>query len=241
MKIVKVPSSDGNLDKNLGCEKAPDEIVKNLEGVKVSEVKVIKGNLDETGKNLEKAKGDIFIGGDHSITYYSFKGFAKEKKNPGLLILDAHLDSDYYTKTVTHEDFVRKLVDEGILKKENVIWVGVRKVFSVEKEFTKGMPVFKADYTKNNLRKVCRKVLEICKGFSDTYLSIDIDVLDPRYAPGTGYQEPNGLDMGELKFFLKKVLFLHNLGRIDLVEVNPDKDEDGKTIKSAVSIINFVR
>ncbi len=236
--LVKVPSSEGSLEKNLGCEKAPDEIVKLLNNFEVKEVEVVKGDLDKTGENIEKTKGDIFIGGDHSITYFSFKSFAKNKKNPGLLILDAHLDSDYYTKTVTHEDFVRKLVDEKILKKENVIWVGVRRIFKVEKEFTKGLNVFKMKSVKSNLKRVSRKVLDLCRGFSDVYLSIDIDVLDPVYAPGTGHKEKNGMRDKELFFFLKRLKFLHNIGRVDLVEVNPDKDEDERTIKLAVRIIN---
>lgn len=239
--LVKVPSSEGNLEKNLGCEKAPNEIIKLLHGFEVKEVKVIKGDLDKTGKNIEKIKGDIFIGGDHSITYFSFKGFAKRKKNPGLLILDAHLDSDYYTKTVTHEDFVRKLVDEGILKKENVIWVGVRKIFEVEEEFIKGLKVFKISSVKNNLKKVCRKVLDLCRKFSDVYVSIDIDVLDPKFAPGTGYHERNGMSDKELFFFLKRLEFLHNIKRFDLVEVNPNKDKNGKTIKLAAKIINRLK
>lgn len=228
MVLVKVSSSNGSLGKNIGCEKAPDEIVKLLEGFEVKEVKIVKGNLDETGKNIEKIKGDIFIGGDHSITYFSFKSFAKGKKNPGLLILDAHLDCDYYTKTVTHEDFVRKLIDEEILKKENVIWLGVRKIFGVEKRFTKDMKVFK---------KYSDEILDLCKKFSDLYLSIDIDVVDPKFAPGTGHKEKNGLSDKELFFILDKLKTL-NIGRIDLVEVNPDKDKDERTIKLAVRIIN---
>lgn len=239
--LVKVPCSDGSLEKNIGCEKAPNEIVKNLTRFKIKEADVVKGNLDKTGKNIEKKDGDIFIGGDHSLTYFSFKGFAKGKINPGLIILDAHLDSDYYTKTVTHEDFVRKLVDEKILKKGNVIWIGARRIFKVEKEFSKGMNIFKINSIKKNLKKVCCMVLELCKEFSDVYLSIDIDVLDPAYAPGTGHRERNGMTDKELFFFLKKIKSLKKIGRIDLVEVNPDLDENRKTIKLASRIINRLK
>ncbi len=241
MRIVKVPFSEGSLGRNIGCEKAPHEICKYLKCFGISSVKVVKGNLDETGKNIEKAKGDVFIGGDHSLTYFSFKSFAKRKKNPGLLILDAHLDCDYYTGSVTHEDFVRKLVDDGILKKKNIVWVGVRRVFKVEREFCKGLNVFKINSIKRNLRNVCRNVLDLCRDFSDVYLSIDIDVLDPKFAPGTYYKERNGMSDKELFFFLKRLRFLRNLRRVDLVEVNPDLDEDEKTIKLGVKIINRLK
>ena len=226
MKIVQVASSDGSLGRNVGCEKAPKEICKYLNGFCIDYVNVVKGNLDETGKNIERAEGDIFIGGDHSLTYFSFKGFAKRKKDPGLLILDAHLDCDYYTKSVTYEDFVRKLIDEKILKKENVIWVGVRRIFKVEKEFSKGLNIFKINSIKRNLRSVCRKVINLCRGFSDVYLSIDIDVVDPVFAPGTGHRERNGMTEKEILFFLKKLKCLHNIEKIDLVEINP---VDGST------------
>src|SRR3989344_6347135 len=123
MKIVKVFSSQGSLGKNIGCEKAPDFILNELKKINhkiidVSEVKINKNNIDETNKNIEKKEGDIFLGGDHSITYSLFKGFAKKNENYGLLIFDAHPDCALYIKSVSHEDFVRKLVDEGILDKK---------------------------------------------------------------------------------------------------------------------------
>ena len=77
--------------------------------------------------------------------------------------------------------------------------------------------------------------------FSDLYLSIDIDVLDPKFAPGTGYHEKNGLSDEELFNILKKLKTLKNIKRFDLVEVNPDKDKNGKTIKLAAKIINRLK
>lgn len=241
MVLIKVPSSEGNLNKNLGCEKAPNEIVKDLEGLKIEEAKVVKGNLSKTFENIEKTKGAIFVGGDHSITYASFKGFAKDKKNPGLLIFDAHLDCDYYTETPTHEDFVRKLVDEKIVKKENVIFVGVRKTFEVEEPFVTGMKVFRMKNLFNNIEISCDGVMELCRAFSDFYLSIDIDVVDPAFAPGTGYQEPGGLSSSEILYFIRRLKLLKNLKRADVVEVNPDKDINGRTVKLAAEIINELK
>lgn len=240
--LVKVPSSEGNLKKNLGCEKSPDEIVKELgSGFEIEEVKVIKGNLDKTFKNIEKIKGAIFVGGDHSITYASFKGFAKDKENPGLLIFDAHLDCDNYTETATHEDFVRKLIDENVVKKDNVIIVGVRKMFKVEEYFTREMKIFRMRNMFNNIENVCDGVMELCREFSDLYLSIDIDVVDPAFAPGTGYQEPGGLSSSELLYFVRRLKLLKNLKRADIVEVNPKKDVNKRTIKLVAKIINELK
>ncbi|MEK6952273.1 MAG: arginase family protein, partial [Nanoarchaeota archaeon] len=148
MKILKVKFSGGCLGKNLGCEKAPDLV---LEGIKSEEVKVSNGNIDETMKNIsksfslekktsEKKDGyDILVGGDHSISYGSFNGFSKKFKNPGIIIFDAHPDCypEELTlfgkvlaekKIITHENWVYCLIKEGILKKENLILIGIRAI-----------------------------------------------------------------------------------------------------------------
>ena len=84
MIIVKIPFSAGSLGKNDGCEKTPDEILKGIEA-DIDSVKVDKYNFDETFTNIyEKIKriNDKFfiLGGDHSITYSSFKAFSEKHK-----------------------------------------------------------------------------------------------------------------------------------------------------------------
>ena len=140
----------------------------------------------------------IFVGGDHSITYSTFKAFSEKNKNVGLIIFDAHPDSSLYVKSISHEDFVRKLVDEGILKKENIIYVGLRKFGKSEIEFMKGVKSFDMRDIFLNFNEACDTIMELCRGFKEFYLSIDIDVLDPAFAPGTGYLEPGGFSMSQL-------------------------------------------
>ena len=243
MKIVKVFSSQGSLGKNIGCEKAPDFILNELKKINhkiidVSEVKINKNNIDETNKNIEKKEGDIFLGGDHSITYSLFKGFAKNNKNFGLLIFDAHPDSSLYVKSVSHEDFVRKLVDEGFLDKKNLVYVGVRKSGKSEIIFLKDVKTISVNEVELDTEKVSHDLINFFKNFKQFYMSIDIDVLDPVFAPGTGYLEPLGLNMKELIYLISKLKLLKNLKRIDLVEVNPDKDINGITVKNAAKILS---
>ena len=86
MKIVKIPYSDGT-DVNKGTEKAPDEIIKQLnecwsnENFLDNKYEVINSDINEL------KEGDVFIGGDHTISYYIFKKFFKDKKNPGIIML----------------------------------------------------------------------------------------------------------------------------------------------------------
>ena len=87
------------------------------------------------------------------------------------------------------------------------------------------------------IKEIIEIAMEIANNFSDLYLSIDIDVLDSAYAPGTGYPEPAGLSPLELLYSLKKIKLLKNLRRVDLVEVNPKKDINNMTSRIAGKII----
>lgn len=250
MKIVKIPFSSGSLGKNEGCEEAPNLIVERLkkyelnEGEKsiildVSEVKVDKNNFDLTFENIEKEQGDIFIGGDHSTTYPCFRGMKGSDK--GIIIFDAHPDLEVGTKTVDHESYLRKLIEEKSVKKENVVLVGVRSFSKNELRFIKDNKIkcisMKSIF-ENGFKETAEDVMEIALGFSDLYLSIDIDVLDPAFAPGTGYPETGGLTIRELLFFLQRFSKIRNLRRVDLVEVNPSKDKEGRTVDCGAKIIS---
>lgn len=247
MKILKVKFSGGSLGKNLGCEKSPDLI---LEGIKSEEVKVSNGNIDETMENISSTDGDILVGGDHSISYGSFKGFSKKFKNPGIIIFDAHPDIYPEELTlfgkaltekqiITHENWVYCLIKEGILKKENLIFVGVRAIDEKEKEYLdkNRIKYFTVDRVFKNEEDVCDVIMENAINFDGLYLSIDIDVLDPAFAPGTGYREVNGLTSQQLFYFLKRIKLMKNLRRIDLVEINPDKDVNDMTVNIGMKII----
>ena len=234
MEIIKVCYSMGSLGENVGCEKAPDFL---FDGGKY--VKIIRSNIDETMSNIEKSEGDVFLGGDHSITYGSYKGFSKRFRNAGIIIFDAHPDLEISVGSVSHEDFLRKLIEDDVLKKGNIILVGVRKISKNEKEFMKGINLFTMEQIFNNEENVCDAIMELALVFDGLYLSIDIDVLDPAFAPGTAYLEPGGMSTAQLFYFLNRIKNLNNLRRIDLVEINPEIDVNGMTVKIGKRIIEF--
>jgi len=256
MKIVKVPSSQGSLGKNEGTEKAPDKIVNLLKKLsmyvnedgknidfEIDEVKVNPSNIEETNKRIyEKAKqgANIFIGGDHSITFSTFSAFAEKYKNPGIIIFDAHPDAVNNFEPASHEDFVKVLIEKKILKKENLIMVGLRSADKIEREFLEKNKI-KAFWMKglhDNMENACDHIMAAAKEFDGLYLSIDIDVLDAAFCPGTGYPEPFGMTSRELMYFLRRIKKLKNLKCIDLVEVNPVKDVNDLTSKIAAKIIH---
>lgn len=249
MRVVKVKSSQGCLGKNKGCEKAPDEILKELENFdlnecgfrgefKVVDCNIVENNLEETNEHIMNTEGDVFVGGDHSITYASFIGFAKKFENPGLLIFDAHPDCENNFKPPSHEDFVKVLIEEGVLKKENLIIVGVRNWHKKEFYFLKDNKIKYFHMRKmRDIQDVCDTVMELCREFDGLYLSVDIDCVDPTFAPGTGFIEPGGMSSRDLFYFIQRLKLLKNLKRVDIVEVNPEKDVNSMTVKLAAKIL----
>ncbi len=240
MKIVKIPSNYGALDKAEGVELAPDIIVKELKDIWLNEeFKVIDFNVEEV-KELEKINdGDIFLGGDNSITYYAFKSFAKRFNNPGLILLDAHPDLYSYFDFPSHADWLLFLINENIVKKENVIIAGIRNPDKKEIEFLRENKIkfFMAKDMFNKLDYVIDNMMEMSRNFDGLYLAIDIDVVDPAFAPGTGYIEPGGLSSRELLYILQRLKKLKNLKAFDITEVNPKKDFNNMTSKLAARLI----
>ncbi len=252
MKVVKVRSGLGGLGMSSGnaseiiCKSLKKyELNENYEtfNFEIDEVKVVDGNVDETGLNIyckaKKARNCIFVGGDHSLTYHSFKGFAEGFSNPGLIIFDAHPDCEVGTESVSHEDFVRKLINDRILKKNNLILIGIRNISKNELRFLKEHKImyFTMKQIYGNIREVCYSAMETLREFDGFYLSLDIDVLDSSVAPGVGYREPGGFSVRELIYFLQRLKLLKNFYCCDLVEVNPERDINGLTVDIGVKLI----
>lgn len=255
-KLIKVPHSVGSLGKNIGTEKAPNEIARLLNediwlsedgGVSFEEIKSLVDKSEEvtidglTAKkiNLQGCK-PFFIGGDHSISYHCFK-LVKEfiDQELGLLIFDAHPDVYQVFEHVTHQDWVKFLIDAGVVKKENVILVGIRGADKKEMDFLRENKIkfFPMSGVFSERKNVCDFLMETCRKWDNLYLSLDIDVVDPAFAPGTGYLEPGGLSSRELLYFLQRLKLLKSLRAVDLVEINPDKDVNGMTCKLGARIV----
>jgi len=141
MRLVKIPFNGGALARKDGQELAPDKIASFLKDFFINEdgrlpvinqetVAIDNSNLEASFDKIESQLSDmdhftVMLGGDHSITYPSFKAFAKRYSNPGIVVFDAHPDVQDDFKA-SHEDYLRVLINEGILKPHNVILVGLR-------------------------------------------------------------------------------------------------------------------
>lgn len=227
LTIVKYEG--GQLGRNKGCSSCK-EIIKGLK-VKFNFPKLDLMNCDKALKQIENLKGNFFIGGDHSISYALVKGFKKKFKNFGLVVFDAHPDCCKPFKTVTHEDWLRKLIEEKIIKKRDVLLVGIREVDKTEVNFLKGIKIIRCDEVVDN------EIIGFLEKYKSVYLSLDIDVVDPKDAPGTGCRVKKGIKGKYFLQIIKTIKKFKNIKRIDLVEVNPSLDENEKTIKLAIKIL----
>ena len=259
MKLVKIPFSAGGLGKTKGCELGPDKIVEKLKEFHLSEagmlpvfdvdeIKVDQNNIEESFKKITEGAESIlknndkpiFIGGDHSITYPLVKGFSSVYPEPGIVIFDAHPDCQSDFEPPTHEDLVVGLVKNNIIKKENIIIVGVRNWHKDEYNFIKENKIKYFDMKEismESIKEVSESVMSVAKNFGSLYISIDIDVLDPAFAPGTGYPEPGGLTTRELLFFIHRLKNMRNLKAMDIVEINPEKDVNELTSKLGAKLV----
>ncbi len=255
MEIVKIPTSYGGLEKT-GSEKAPDMIVETLEngvwlnesekkpvpkvsGIEFNDESSIKKIHEIISKGIKGKENSIFLGGDHSITYSTFKEFAKKNPNAGIISFDAHPDVFENFEDAVHEDWLFHLIEEGILKPEHAIIVGVRAASKEEIEYLrkKKIKYYPMKNIFGNVEGVCDAVMEMARGFGSLYVSVDIDAVDPAFAPGTGYMEPCGMTSRELLYFLQRLKLLKNLKALDIVEIIPDKDVNGMTVKLGAKIL----
>ena len=264
MFIVKVPGING-LGKTNGCERAGNAIITALKEIysgeegkpidtsllDLEEIHLDNSNLElsnqliyENSLEILDAKPQtIFLGGDHSISYSTTKAFLKHcksvKKIPCLIVFDSHPDCMEPMKEPTHEEWLRKIVEDGF-PKENILIVGLRNSHKDEIQFIKKNKI--KTLSMNNLTEdltdMCDTIMEFSNG-KELYVSIDIDVVDPVFAPSTGYPEVGGLTSREFLYLIQRIKKIKNLKAIDLVEINEkmDKQNNNLTIKLGAKIL----
>lgn len=171
----------------------------------------------------------VTIGGDHTIALPLLRAAAQRHGPVALVHFDAHLDTwdTYFGAEYTHGTPFRRAVEEGILDTEALSHVGTRgplygkKDLEDDRRFGFGI-VTSSDVYYQGVREVVDKLRQRL-GDRPVYVSIDIDVLDPAHAPGTGTPEAGGITSRELLEILRGFRGLNLVGA-DVVEVAPAYD-----------------
>lgn len=240
--IIKVPFDKCIVEKERrGAALGPAAIEKELKGLqnlKFLEVaekddfeKLHKETENLTQKEYKKGNFVIGLGGDHSISYGLMKAFSRHHKNAALIYFDAHLDCEDDFLPPTHEDIIRAAVNEKFFEPENILVIGSRKAYPKETKFVeeKGINIGKLENIK-----------DFIKSREAIYISLDIDVFDPKFAPGTGYPEKAGLKPAEVLPAISDLMATKKVKGMDIVEVSPPKDTNNMTSKLAASIISKI-
>jgi agmatinase len=183
----------------------------------------------EAGALLDDGAKLVSIGGDHTIALPLLRALAQRHGPVALLHFDAHLDTwdSYFGASYTHGTPFRRAAEEGVLDTSALCHVGIRGPLydrgdlTGDKELGFGI-VTSADVLRRGVDEVVGGLRERI-GDRPLYVSVDIDVLDPAHAPGTGTPEAGGLTSRELLEILRGLAGT-NLVSADVVEVAPAYD-----------------
>ena len=207
----------------------------------------ISGKVDETLKRLELVTKDLLdakktpvvIGGEHTITLGVIRSLGE---NVTLVSLDAHLDlrNEYMGLTTSHATFMRRIKEQ--VKPHKILEIGTRAVCKEELEYAKksGTQFLTVQQIRRDgVEKTTKKIDTLLADCERIYLTIDMDVLDPAFAPAVQNPEPDGLDMPMFLDLLGKVCD-HRIVALDLVEVAPHYDKGITAIQAAKTIFEVL-
>jgi agmatinase len=169
----------------------------------------------------------IVLGGDHSVTEPAARACAGARGPVGMVHFDTHTDTgaEVFGVERSHGTFMRRLIDAGHVDGRRYAQIGLRGYWPGEREFAwqaeRGVTsLFMHDVRDLGIGEVVRRAIEAV-GPGPAYLTVDVDVLDPAFIPGTGTPEPGGLTAVDLLLAVRTVADELELVGADVVEVIP--------------------
>ena len=169
----------------------------------------------------------IVLGGDHSITEPGLKAVAAVHGPVALVHFDTHTDTgeEVFGIAVSHGTPMYRLVRDGHVNASRYVQIGLRGYWPGEKEFDwqaeHGITsFFMHDVRDRGIRAIVEDTIVIV-GDTPAFLSVDVDVLDPAFAPGTGTPEPGGMTSGDLLWACRELASRLQIVGMDVVEVIP--------------------
>ncbi len=195
------------------------------------------------------AKHMVWLGGDHSVTLPILRALKAQQGQPLAVIhFDAHCDTweDHFGEPSGHGTWVYEAMEEGLVVKECFSQIGIRSAGELAaRDYvrTQGGQIFDARDLRGlensqQLAQVTQAIRQRWQqaGSPPVYLSLDIDCLDPAFAPGTGTPEPAGLSSRQVMTLLEDLADLNFVG-MDCVEVSPPFDHADITSYAAASFV----
>ncbi|MDN5204498.1 agmatinase [Fulvivirgaceae bacterium BMA10] len=183
------------------------------------------------GSILDKFDRVITLGGDHSITYPVIKAFSRKYKKLNILHLDAHCDLYHFfdNNHYSHASPFARIMEEQLAQR--LVQVGIRTLTPHQKEQAEKFNVEIIDM--NHWENIENIVFD-----GPVYLSLDIDVLDPAFAPGISHYEPGGATTRQVIQVIQNIKA--TLVGADIVELNPARDISDMTAMVAAKFLKEI-
>lgn len=206
----------------------------------------VKDNIDETLFNLSgiadklvyDGKIPVMLGGEHSLSYPFVKACKEKYPDLGFVVLDAHMDMrEIFNNEKNSHACISRHVIEDLTQK--FVSIGIRSGTREEYEYVreKKIKIYSAeDVYSKGIEKIIAEFLDYIIG--PIYLSIDMDAIDPAYAPALGTPEPYGLTPRDIRTVIS-CLAPYIVG-FDLVEIAPAYDSGGTALLGARLVRDFI-
>ena len=229
---------DGWLDQESG-----EHILRNVTMADCGDVDIRVVDLAVNFSKITRAVGQILtagafpvlVGGDHAITFPTVQAFSRPLN---IVYFDAHLDftDEWKGVRLSHDNPLRRVSELPFVR--GITIIGIRGVLSWANPYWEARESGALIIPSLELhQKGVDAALSRIPMLGDSYVSIDIDILDPAVAPGTGYPEPGGISYYELKQALLGIAHRAKVVGFDLVEVSPAFDTTQRTTRTAARII----
>lgn len=211
---------------------------------------------DHVDRTVERKMFPLVLGGDQSVSIGTFGGLCRHGTRRGIIWIDAH--ADFNTPESTPSGNIHGMALSAILGyghpalarfrrtvpkalEENTVIVGCRSIDRLEKDLLADSKVTvftMKEIDKMGMGTVIDETIQIAKkGVRDVHVSFDIDVLDPREAPGTGTPVPGGLTYREAHLVMEEICDANIATSAELVEVNPILDTSNRSAELAVQLL----
>jgi agmatinase len=196
---------------------------------------VVPADPETTHAQIERTVGQVvsagaipaILGGDHSVTEPNVRAVAARQGPVGLVHFDTHTDTgtEVFGVELSHGTPMYRLVRDGLVAGERYVQIGLRGYWPGEAEFSwqreHGITsFFMHDVREVGIREVVERALRVV-GDGPVFLTVDVDVLDPSVAPGTGTPEPGGMSSVDLLWACRELARHVELVGLDVVEVLP--------------------
>lgn len=220
------------------------DVFERLDISDLGDLEVTPTDLKATGERIlrtvQRIKGDekmpVLLGGEHTLTYFAAQAF----DDVFVVQLDAHRDlrDEYLGDKICHATVMRRVLD--FLPPERLVQVGVRSCSKEEAEFAREAKIL-AYSSEQVIDDASRIIAEVRKlvGKARVYLTIDLDVLDPAFAPGVATPEPGGPSTVEISRLVRELGKL-NICAFDVVELVPPHDDDTAAFAAAKIIYELL-